>query len=403
MSKIFISTANCGRAHETDIFDVSISTPFTITASGDGTIKLWKNKLLDTDQPRDNFQSQFVHKTGVHHVDNFHSIDSQGIEHLIISCVTFSGEIFFYRYDFANSKLMKLELIKDNLLKKKSYWAIKWLKSNDQVLSHRLAATDVKGSTYVWKFHLPTTTAKDEEDEVEQHSINNLELEFQGEIPATSPTFATCVDMASSRGLIATGFADGKVIVSQLSTLRPLYNFEGFGMKGTEQNSNSVREVKFSPAGTLLAVANDSGSFGCVSLYETEFGERVGNLTVPTHSNSNESSIQSFAHSGWVMGLSFNSTGEFLSSCGYDSKIRVWDVKSKERVTTLNISAEDIENEDEILLNDELGDSLKHPPVLGVEYINKDVRGGMNSEANEGLCCVCMDRSVRWFREAGGN
>ena len=115
------------------------------------------------------------------------------------------------------------------------------------------------------------------------------------------------------------------------------------------------------------------------------------------------SSVESFAHSGWVFALSFNSTGEFLATSGYDSKVRVWDVKSKERVTTLNITAGDIENEDDILLEDENGDSLKYPPVLDVSFINKGIRSGMNSDVNEGLCCVCLDRSIRWYREAGGN
>ena len=34
--------------------------------------------------------------------------------------------------------------------------------------------------------------------------------------------------------------------------------------------------MKFSPQGSLLAIAHDSNSFGCITLYETEFGERIG-------------------------------------------------------------------------------------------------------------------------------
>ena len=91
-----------------------------------------------------------------------------------------------------------------------------------------------------------------------------------------------------------------------------------------------------------------------------------------------------------------------IRDSGYDGKIRVWDVKQKERVSTLNISAGDIEIEDDIVAQDENGDSLKTPPVMGVTFINKGVRSGVGSDTNEGLACVCLDRSVRWFREAGG-
>lgn len=431
MSNIFISTANCGKAHDADIFGVTVCTPYTITCSGDGFIKLWKNKLLDNELPKDHFISQFVHKTGVHHVDVFHSVEKGAHELCIIACVSFSGQLFFYSADIKSGKLITLDLLSSRD-KKKSFWAIKWFKSEDQMLNHRFAATDVKGNTYVWKFHpftqeldeeqakkqklqkearikrngyqphddkVPETNSKDDEIEEGQLSLDP-HLTLQGEIAVSEPVFATCVDI-SHTGLIATGFANGTVVVSQLSTLRPIHNFEGFGIQGIEQNSNTVRDIKFSPLATLLAVANDSGSYGCVTLYETEYGERVGSLTVPTHSS--QASIGTFAHNGWVFGLSFNSTGEFLATCGYDSKIRVWDVKMKERVSTLNITANDVEIEEDILLEDENGDSLKYPPVMGVQFIGKGIRGGMGSDSNEGLCCVCMDRSIRWFREAGGS
>lgn len=427
MSKLFISTANCGKAHDADIFGVAISNPFTVTCSGDGSIKLWQNKLLDNQSPKDHCTSQFVHKAGVHHVDIFYSVEKGGHEVCIIACVSFSGDMLFYNVDVKTGSCSPIDFLSATE-KKKSYWAIKWLKSEDQALCHRFAATDVKGNTYVWKFH-PFTQELNEEQEQEKkaaretawrrnpskvNDANNEEqteeedsteltlnphLVLHGEIHPSEPVFATCLDI-TSKGLIATGFSNGSVVVSQLLSLKPIYNFEGFGIQGTDQNSNTVRDIKFSPLGSLLAVANDSGSYGCVTLYETDYGERIGGLTVPIHST--QSNIGTYAHNGWVFGLSFNSTGEFLATCGYDSKVRVWDVKQKERVSTLNISAGDIEIEEDILLEDENGDSLKNPPVMGVTFINKGVRAGMGNESNEGLCCVCLDRTVRWFREAGG-
>ncbi|CCH62985.1 hypothetical protein TBLA_0I03300 [Henningerozyma blattae CBS 6284] len=414
MSKLFISTANAGKAHEADIFQLSVISPYTITVSGDGYLKLWINKLQDNQSPKEFVFSHFVHKSGLHHVDSYYDHDV-----CIVTCVSFSGEIFMFQINTTEHTCEPIDLIKDDTLKKKSFWAVKWFKSQDLVVSHRFAATDVKGNTYVWKF---STGVKKNAQEMEQDqrqrqgdgkrgekkivkeeevqfAIGEPSMIFDGVIPPPSPSFAICLDI-SPKGQIATGFSNGNVVVSQLSTLRPIYTFEGFGIKGIAQNSSTIRNLKFSPLGNLLAVANDSGSYGCITLYETEYGERIGNFSVPTHSN--QSSIGSFAHMGWVFGLSFNSTGEVLASCGYDGKIRVWDIKLKERLSTINISANDIEIEQDILTQDENGDSLLTPAVMDVSFIGKGIRGGMNSETNEGLVCVAMDRSVRWFREAGG-
>ncbi|SCU86569.1 LAMI_0D02696g1_1 [Lachancea mirantina] len=388
MSKLFISTTNVGRAHEADIFGLSISTPYTVTCSGDGWIKLWKNRLLEGDLPKNNVISKFVHRTGVHHVDAFHSVEHGGVELDLVACVTFSGELVIYSVNMKQLAVEQVDLFSSSD-KQKSYWCVKWFKSSDSEIPHKLLATDVKGSTRVWNLTVSHTEDAD----------SRLQLILHGEITAPVANFATSCDM-SPKGLIATGFENGSVIVSQADTLRPVYNFEGFGIRGTEESGRTVRDVKFSPMGELLAVANDSGSYGCVTLYETEYGERIGNLTVPTHSS--QASIGSFAHNGWVFAVSFNSTGEFLATCGYDSKVRVWDVKMRERLSTLSLSAGDIEIEEDILLEDEFGDSLKNPPVFGVSFVEKGVRGGTGSDTNEGLCCICLDRSIRWYREAGG-
>lgn len=400
MSKVFIPVANVGKAHDADIYSVAITNPYSISCGGDGYIKLWPNKKLIQEQNRlkDIVISKFVHRTGLHHVDAIYTVEPHDVgTTMIISAVSFSGDIHFYQFFEETGEFKELDLINKDL-KKKSFWCCKWVKSNDQEVNHRFIATDVKGNTYVWRF-LSVDNISEEGNEESKYKMN-LHFEYQGEVPSNKPIFATCVDASSSKGLLATGFANGTVIVSQLSTLRPLYTFESFGIEGIDQNSNSVRSVKFSPAGNLLAVANDSGSYGCVTLYETEYGERIGNLTVPTHSG--ESNIGMFAHDGWVFNQSFNSSGQFLATCGYDGKIRVWDINTKERASTLNISASDIEIEEDILLHDENGDSLKTPPIFDVEYIDQGTLNGVGNETNEGLCCVCMDSSVRWFREAGG-
>lgn len=413
MSKVYIPTGNVGKAHGADIYSVAISRDYTITASGDGYLKFWSNsnmekKLVPT-------HSVLVNPVGLHHVDFFQSVE-YGTDLFIVTCVAFNGQIHFYAFDHTTAEFKQVDLLgtHNSEYKKKSFWAIKWVKSDDLVVSHRLAATDIKGNTYIWRLNIPNETAATDE----------LSLELQGTVAPQRPQFAMCVDISTTQGLLATGFNDGTVQVVQLSTLRPLYTFESFGIQHTNQNTNCVRSINFSPGGKLLAVANDSGSYGCITLYETEFGERIGSLTVPTHSsivsgtnnnNNNNNNVQQlngentnssigmFAHNGWVFSVNFNPSGELLVSSGYDSKLRVWDIKKRERVCTINVTADDIENEDEITLEDENNESLQYPPIFDVKFFAKGLRGGVGNETNEGICCVCMDRTIRWYREAGGN
>lgn len=52
MSKVFIATANAGKAHDADIFSVSACNSFTVSCSGDGYLKVWDNKLLDNENQK---------------------------------------------------------------------------------------------------------------------------------------------------------------------------------------------------------------------------------------------------------------------------------------------------------------------------------------------------------------
>ncbi|KAG0679622.1 superkiller [Kluyveromyces marxianus] len=401
MSKLFIPTTNCGKAHKTDIYGMTITNPYTISCSGDGYLKLWSNKLADDQLAKDHVLSEFVTPVGLHHVSAFESIEPNGETVVIVSTASFDGKIHFYEFDIKEKILSRISLIQPEE-EKHSYWACKWHTSNDPKVPHKFIATTVQGTTKVWDFHVfQDPTVNTETGDVDNSVPLKYEphFEFKGQINSQITRFATAVDV-SSENMIATGFSDGTVVVSQLSTLRPVFNFEGFGLKGIDESSSTIRDVKFSPGGSLLAVAHDSGSYGCVSLYETKFGERIGDFTVPTHGN--QTTLASYAHNGWVFSISFNTSGEYLASAGYDGKIRIWDTKTRERVSTLNINATDIEIEEDIVLEDEHGDSLEVPPVLGVSFIKEGVRSGMGSSTNEGICCVCSDRSIRWFREAGG-
>lgn len=156
MSKVFIATANAGKAHEADIFSVTACNSFTISCSGDGYLKLWDNKLLDNENPKEKSYAEFVHKTGLHHVDVLQTIEKDAFEICLVATTSFSGDLFFYRItrDNGSKKVIfeKLDLLSTEM-KKNSFWALKWCASNDRLLSHRLIATDVKGTTYIWKFY----------------------------------------------------------------------------------------------------------------------------------------------------------------------------------------------------------------------------------------------------------
>ena len=95
----------------------------------------------------------------------------------------------------------------------------------------------------------------------------------------------------------------------------------------------SVRSVKFSPGGTLLAATGDST---LIALYDVGSGEQVANLR---------------GHTSWVFSLSWSNTGEFLLS-GYvyshrpwhsqlrrmfrsfDGKAKIWSIDRRECVAT---------------------------------------------------------------------
>lgn len=97
MSKVFIATANAGKAHDADIFSVSACNSFTVSCSGDGYLKVWDNKLLDNENPKDKSYSHFVHKSGLHHVDVLQTIERDAFELCLVATTSFSGDLLFYR------------------------------------------------------------------------------------------------------------------------------------------------------------------------------------------------------------------------------------------------------------------------------------------------------------------
>lgn len=205
-------------------------------------------------------------------------------------------------------------------------------------------------------------------------------------------SFATALDL-SSNNLLATGFQNGDVVLTQLDTCKPVYTFRSFGSKGLKQNSSTVRSVKFSPLGKLLAVASDSGAYGIITLYDTVYGECVGNFTIPSHSS--QTATGAYAHDGWIFEIDFNENGESLLSAGYDGKLRVWNVSTRERESTIILNKTDVDNE-------EISTEDVKPSATGAKFIKKGTRGGAGGDNNDGIVIISLDKGIRWYREAGG-
>ncbi|MDI1487236.1 MAG: Ski complex subunit Rec14 [Ramalina farinacea] len=115
--------------------------------------------------------------------------------------------------------------------------------------------------------------------------------------------------------LAATSF-DGRINVwDNLADGAKIKEFETKGSFGMSM-VKSVRSVKFSPGGTLLAATGDST---LIALYDVGSGEQVANLR---------------GHTSWVFSLDWSHTGEFLLSGSFDGKAKVWSIDRRECVAT---------------------------------------------------------------------
>ncbi|KAH3900854.1 SKI complex subunit WD repeat protein SKI8 SCDLUD_002309 [Saccharomycodes ludwigii] len=460
MSKLYIPTTNAGLAHDADIFDLQVTIPYTITCSGDGYIKLWKNKLLEGQLPQDFCYKQFVSKMGVHHLSYLHTIEpNTTLETFIISCVSFDGKLHLYQFDLKTLVFKNLGKDCAPIFGQLSFWSVNLVEQNgiydasnaNNNISHKLLATTVNGEIYSWDLKIKSPeqngtetalTALDQVITIQNHidvsDAVTTEIEENSDTKGTISTgtifnnsmsgnFPLCLSHNISNEMVAVGYNNGILLLLELNTLKPVFQLQissypirslSFapqpvlleGHNNTDISGNYGRKDK-SKNDTLLAVSHDMGSYGRLSLVSTKYGEHICDLSIPSHSstalgtNNNSSgsaNIVAFAHESWCLSCCFNETGKYLVSGGLDGKLRVWDVDKRERVSTLHCSNLDIEDDNKIMkVEKETGKNLSGSVALGVlsvKFINKDVR---NNTSNEGLCCVCIDRGIRWYREAG--
>lgn len=404
MGKQYITTVNVSKAHKSDIYGVEVTDKFTISVSSDGYARFWDNKKDEVHDPRTSVQSLFIDKSGIHHVSVYENkLPSSTTKVTICAFACFNGKIIFRYFldDNLETSLKELDFVVEKA------WVPGFYRDPGNKLDYFLA-NKIDGLTEVYNLN------------VEQIGEDNVQIVFDkhGLLGiSSSPSSSTTLSSASSTASNATGssfpnslavnqtenkkcaigYMNGSVLLFDFETLKLTYTFKSTDLvisKNPKLNSSSSvpRVLAFSPGGTLLAVGRDNQAAGSITLYDVEYGENVGSLVAPSHSA--KTVVGGFAHQGWIMGLDFDESGKFLVSCGFDKSVRVWDLDTREREATINLSVSDFDDTEA----DEQDQSI----ASGVKFIKKGVRGGAGGDSNDGICVVSFDRGIRWYREAGG-
>ncbi|ODV68158.1 WD40 repeat-like protein [Hyphopichia burtonii NRRL Y-1933] len=387
MGKQYISTVSAAKAHELDVLGLAITNKYTVTVSSDGYANFWDNKQDEAHDPNAFVVKKFISKYGVHHVSVYENImPSTKVKVVLLAFANFDGSIVVK--SFVNDDLSTFADVDTGNEFKASFWCPGFYK-NPLGQQDFLFATHASGSTSVYDLKINST----------ENSIDiSVSIELAGKLNAngTDNSFPNSLSVSKKDKQVAIGYTNGDVILYDFAAMKPVYTFHSTDLQQTGKGSASSsipRVVEFSPGGSILAVARDNQSSGTITLYDVEYGENIGSLTTPSHSSKNK--IGGFAHDGWVMGLSFDSEGKLLASCGFDKCVRIWNLESREREATIKVSISDLEDT-------EHDESVDQSVVSGVQFIERGIRGGAGGDSNEGLCIISFDRAIRWYREAGG-
>lgn len=384
MGKQYISTVTASDAHKLDILAVEITGKYTITVSSDGFAAFWDNQVEEGQNLENHVVRQMINPIGIHHVAVFEDVPpGLTTKVLVLAFACFDGSISFY--SMFNSDMATFLPVDTGSIFKDDFWCPSFYR-DPKSLQHLFLLTRANGKTGVYNLDLLV-----EGDDV-SIGVNTL----VGELNASNIFSSFPVALAvSPEGFCAVGYSMGDVVVYNLQGLKQMFTFHSTDLQIKEGigSTSGPRVIKFSPGGSILAVARDNQSAGSITLYDIKYGENIGSLTTLTHSA--KITIGGFAHESWIMDLSFNSDGSLLASAGFDKCVRIWNLELREREATLQVSASDLEST-------EGHDDSDISVCSGVTFIDKGVRGGLGGSTNEGLCVVSFDRGIRWFREAGG-
>ncbi|KAI1432149.1 WD40 repeat-like protein [Xylaria sp. CBS 124048] len=320
MSKQYLTTHTVDNAHTTDIFSIAASTGTILSAGGSSTIHV--HSTTQPDFPL--IQSLCdAHKLGCHHL----AVSGDG---QTAASVGFGGEVSIWKADYSHrwEASGHVQVTKESAKNGAGeLWAIAL--SED---GRYLASTTYDGRINVWAL------------------LDDRETTFREYETASAGagSFGLCVDLSRDGKFTASGHQNGAVYIFNNDTGRLQYSLPGL--------VKPVRAVAFSPAGTRLAAAGDSG---VIAVYDTKHGEHVGNLT---------------GHTAWITSLDWNDTGEYLLSGAFDGKAKVWSVLRSACVATH-------------------GETDK--ALWAVRWLPKTVRGEM-------FCTAGANRSLTFYREATG-
>lgn len=385
MGKQYISTVSVSKAHKLDILGLAITNKHTITVSSDGYANFWDNKRDEVHNPNDFAVKKLIHKIGIHHVAVYENIlPDTKVKVVILAFANFDGSIIFK--SIVNEDISTYEDVSTGDTFESSFWSVGFYKDPESKQDFFIA-TRANGSTNVYNLSITSTEGSTD-------IAVNFELKGALDANATDASFPNSLGVSTCEDKkVAVGYTNGDVLLFDLVSLKPVYTFHSTDLQESNKSTSIPRVVEFSPGGNILAVARDNQSSGTITLYDVKYGENVGTLTTPSHSSKN--TIGGFAHEGWVMGLSFEETGKYLASSGFDKCVRVWNLETRERETTIKISISDLEDTDGY---EEVDQSI----ASGVLFIKKGIRAGAGGDVNPGLCVISFDRGVRWYREAGG-
>lgn len=386
MGKQYISTGTAAEAHSLDILDLVITTRYTLTVSSDGYAAFWDNKQEENHDPHQYVKRILINKMGLHHVSTYEAVlPSSHVKVLLVAFAAFDGSITLKLIVGDDFETLKEIPVPVDL--RKDCWGPCFYQDPESKQDYFVATKIGKGAI-VYRLDITSPDGSNVE----------VLLDEYGHLVGSNGAFPNSIDISNStEAKVAIGHSNGDVLLYDLETLKPYYTFRSTDLQqsttGAHGSSSIARVVKFSPGGSMLAVARDNQSSGSITLYDVKYGEDVGSLTTPSHSS--KTTIGGFAHDGWVMGLCFDETGDLLASSGFDKCVRIWNLDTREREATISISISDLESTDG---NEELDTSV----ASGVKFIKKGIRSGSGGDTNEGLCVVSFDRGIRWYREAGG-
>ena len=183
-----------------------------------------------------------------------------------------------------------------------SYSVSRSVSSLSAVASHplRVQVVDSEGNVAWTNFVLA---------EISSHLIANLE-EHTDEVNSVS--------FSPDGTMLASGASDDTVILWDVRNREQIATLEG--------HTGEILSLSFSPDGALLA----SGSSGMVILWDVRTREQIATL------DGHTSTVGSISTFHWVNSVSFSPDGTMLASGASDGTVILWDVRTREQITTLD-------------------------------------------------------------------